>query len=294
MIRWGIVAHGGVGSSAEHRDGPQRAVEVGARILRGGGSALEAVVEAAAILENDGRFNAGVGSALRLDGRTQEMDAAVMTSDGRLGAVACVGGVPNPVRLARRVMETPHHLLAGEGARRLAERFGLTGPVRPTEQAVRRHAETLRRLRGDAGWKNFDLAAYWNFDRPADEALGCDTIGAVALDASGLLAAANSTGGASPMLAGRVGDSPLIGCGFFCGPAAAVITTGLGERIIEAQLARWVYDRITFGESVERAAALAVERFGAAAPIGVQAIARRGWASSHNRDMAWASELVTD
>lgn len=282
MIRRGILVHGGVGSPSAHEDGTRAAAEAGLQVLRRGGTALEAVVEAAVILENDGRFNAGRGSAVRIDGRSVEMDAAVMGSDGRVGAVACVSGVPNPVRLARRVLETPHRLIAGEGARALAALHGLAAPMAPSEDALRHHRALVRRLGGDG----FDWRASWNFETPYEQALACDTIGAVALDDGGTLAAANSTGGASPMLRGRVGDSPLVGCGFYCGPAAAVVVTGRGERLIDRMLARWVYDRITWGESVERAVDQAVRLYEPEVPVGVLAVARRGAAASHNRDMA--------
>lgn len=289
MIKSGILVHGGVGSPSDHNDGARKAAEKGMSVLRAGGGALDAVTEAAVILEDDGRFNAGSGSALRMDGKSMEMDASVMTSDARIGAVACVSGVPNPIRLARLVLNTPHTMLAGDGAAELAKIHGLTGPVSPTTRAVEQHRAFVGRLRSgklNEAWKDFDIQANWNFETPYADAQSCDTVGAVALAADGALATANSTGGASPMLRGRVGDSPIIGCGFFCGPAAAVVTTGWGEKIVEKQLARWVYDQIAQGDSVARAVEGAVARFDSSVPIGVLAIGRRGHHGHHNRDMA--------
>ena len=292
MLKRGILVHGGVGSPSEHADGARRAAERGMAVLRDGGSALEAVEEAAAVLEDDGRFNAGSGASLRMDGRTIERDAALMTSDRRLGAVACVSGVKNPIRLARRILDTPHHMLAGDGALEFARLHGLAEDAPPSADALAKHRAFVEKLRnGGLGreWTDFDVRANWNFAVPLDEILSCDTIGAVALDEGGTLAAANSTGGASPMLRGRVGDSPILGCGFYAGPAAAVVTTGWGEKIIDRELARRVYDEISHGETVERAVARGVALYEADVPIGVLAISRRGHHTAHNRDMAaWA------
>jgi L-asparaginase/beta-aspartyl-peptidase (threonine type) len=221
-----------------------------------------------------------------------EMDGALMTSEGRIGAVAAVRGVRNPIRVARQVMQTPHLLLMGTGASEFARRHGLAQPVEPTPEAIERHRQWIQRwgtgsnpeMRAD--WRDFPLARNWNFETPYEEVFGCDTIGAVALDQQGQLAVANSTGGAFPMLAGRVGDSPLPGCGFYCGPAAAVAATGWGERIIERMASREVYDAVRFGESPQRAAAQVVDAFPKEVPVGIIAISRRGVGVASNRDMA--------
>lgn len=286
MLKRGILVHGGVGSPSEHADGARRAAERGMAVLQAGGSALDAVVEAAVALEDDGRFNAGSGASVRMDGRTIERDASLMTSDRRLGAVACVRGVKNPIRLARKILDTPHHMLAGEGALEFARLHGLAVDAPPSEDALAKHRAFVEKLRNGGVWDGFDLRANWNFPRPLDEILACDTIGAVALDDRGELAAANSTGGASPMLCGRVGDSPILGCGFYAGPSAAIVTTGWGEKIIDRELARRVYDEIAHGETVDRAVARGVALYEADVPIGILAIARRGHHAAHNRDMA--------
>lgn len=295
MIRYGIVTHGGVGSPASMSDGCRAAAERGFAVLERGGHALDAVQEAAVALEDDGRFNAGRGSALRMDGRTIEMDAALMDSDGRLGGVACIERVRNPVRVARDVMDTPHVLLSGRGALEFARRRGHADFYAPSEDARERFEKVRRAFREGrfeefrAAWKTFDLKANWNFELGWDKVFGGDTIGAVAVDREGRLAVANSTGGSTPMMAGRVGDSPLIGCGFYAGPAAAVATTGVGEEIIRKTLARRVYDAVARGEEAERACRDGVALYPAEVPVGVIAIGRRGHAAAHNRDMASAS-----
>ena len=296
MIRSGIVAHGGVGSSSEWNDGCERAAKEGFSILSSGGTSLDAVQAAAIVLENDGRFNAGSGSILRLDGKTMEMDASIMDSEGKMGAVAALQAVRNPIRVAREVMNTPHILFAGEGANRFARQRGVAEPhPGANEEAVRRF-QKLRTLLGEkrhdelrASWKNFDLRSHWNFDVAYDEMFGHgDTIGAVAIDRNGVLAVANSTGGASPMLAGRGGDTPLPGCGFYAGSAAAVAATGIGEEIIRRMISIRVYDDIDRGNPVEKSCRDAIEGFPKEYSLGVVSISREGVGAEHNRDMAWA------
>lgn len=289
----GIVVHGGAGSPAQWSDGCIRAAEAGFRLLEKGEEALEAVLAAAVVLEDDERFNAGTGSTLRLDGATIEMDAAVMDSNGRLGAVAAIQRVKNPVLVARRVAETPHVLLAGQGATAFARHLGFPDYYYVSERARQRHQQTIRALKGQDAeglperWREFDLSRFWNFSTPLTEILGAeDTIGAVALDKYGVFAVANSTGGATPMLLGRVGDSPLIGCGLYAGQHAAVATTGIGEDIIRRLLAKTVYDWIASGTDVRDACQFGVSLFPQSMPVGVIAISRDGYAQASNRDMA--------
>ncbi len=298
MIASGIVVHGGVGSPPAWADGCRRAAARGRAVLDRGGSALDAVVEAAVDLEDDGRFNAGTGSQFRLDGRTIEMDAALMTSDARLGCVAAVRRVKNPILVAREVMKTPHVILAADGAIEFARRCGFGDWYRPSSVAQERFEKVRTAIQAGRtddfreAWRSFDMRKYWNFASRYEEVFACDTVGAVAVDRDGLLACANSTGGASPMLCGRVGDSPIIGCGFYAGPAAAVATTGIGEEIIRRMLARQVHDWIAQGEDVARACERGVAQYPEEIPIGVVAIARRGRASAANRDMAWAEDAA--
>jgi beta-aspartyl-peptidase (threonine type) len=296
MLNYGLIVHGGVGSPAAWKDGCEKAVALGLERLRGGAPALDAAVETATVLEDDGRYNAGSGSSLRLDGSTIEMDASVMDSRGGMGCVAAIRRVKNPVLVAREVMKSPHILLCGEGAVGFARACGFEDYYQPSPHA-REIYEEIRRALTDgrfeemrAAWRSFDLRRHWNFPVSYEKVFaGCDTIGVVSLDAAGTLAAACSTGGASPMLHGRVGDTPLVGCGFFAGPAAAVATTGIGEEIIRRMLARAVYDWISQGEEVGRACERAVASFPKEIPVGVIAISRRGSAAVANRDMASAS-----
>jgi L-asparaginase / beta-aspartyl-peptidase len=225
-----IAVHGGAGPLTPDdqpeaaRQGCLLAARAGYVLLRSGASALDAVVEAVAILEDDPLFNAGTGSVLNEEGEV-EMDASVMEGEHlRAGAVALVRTVKNPVRLARAVMErTPHLFLAGSGASALAREAGLQ------EQDPR--AFVVPRM-----------AARWERERlkrqpPLPPAPG--TVGAVALDARGHLAAATSTGGTSFKRRGRIGDTPLIGCGTYADDrAGAASATGHGESIIRVVLAR--------------------------------------------------------
>ncbi len=299
MLRFGIVTHGGVGTPSGWNDGCDRAGKKGFHLLEGGESSLDAVQAATLYLEDDGRYNAGSGSGLRLDGKTMEMDAALMDSAGRIGAVAAIQAIRNPVRVAREVMDTPHMLLAGEGATRFARRRGVADSHPGPGKRARERFEKVRDILGErrfdelrASWRKFDLREHWNFGETYDEIFGhADTVGAVALDREGNLAVANSTGGASPMLAGRVGDSPLPGCGFFAGPAAAVAATGLGEEIIRRMISIRVYDEIQRGSPVGRSCREAVEWFPKEYSLGVIAISRDGFGAANNRDMPWAKCL---
>jgi len=228
-----LIVHGGAGSHgpAEERAPRKRAimnaVKAGAAILRDGGSALDTVIASVMILEDDPLFNAGFGSTLNIDGAV-EMDASVMFATPaatKAGAVAAVARIKNPVRLARAVMDhTPHVMMTGGGAERLARDYGiklcdpddLIAP-RARERFLARiqHQRELLFARGAHG-----------------------TVGAAALDIHGQLAAATSTGGVPGKMAGRIGDSAIIGAGIFANALAAASATGHGEAIIMASLCR--------------------------------------------------------
>lgn len=207
---------------------------------------MDAVEIAVSFLEDDPRFNAGTGSVLRLDGSI-EMDAALVDSLHHYGAVACIREVKNPVRVARRVMETPHHLLVGEGAVRFArlEGFPLYNPE--TAEARKKLNQVKRNLK----------------DHPDAEILlrhaAVETVGAVARDQYGNLAAGTSTGGVPLMLPGRVGDSPLIGCGIFASRRCAVCLTGRGEEIMRLLMAKRIHDSVLSGVEPKTAAASALK-----------------------------------
>ncbi len=243
-----IIVHGGAGDFGELDDavpcieGCLKAARLGHAVLAKGGSALDAVIAAVVALEDDPTFNAGLGSALNLKGEV-ENDASVMRGeDGGAGAVACLQDVKNPVRLARRVMEqTPHVLLVAQGARDFAVEQGvpLLAPLAlVTEKAKQKWKKLLEQR----------------------TAKGHGTVGAVARDDQGHVAAATSTGGTMLKRPGRVGDTPLIGCGTYAADAlGACSCTGLGEAIIKATLARHAVDLLGSSEP-SAVAAQAVEQ----------------------------------
>jgi beta-aspartyl-peptidase (threonine type) len=246
-----IVVHGGAGAASDNQDGCNAAARLGQRILAEKKTGLDAVIAAVQAMEDDGRFNAGSGSALRLDGATVEMDAAVMEAGGRLGAVAALRDVKNPVLVAREVARTPHWLLAGEGALRFARQAGLAGGFVSSVHAHRKHHEMMKRLLAaeDKGGLA-EFSRHWNFPVGWNEAIeryGCGTVGAVARDGSGNFSVATSTGGCAPALLGRVGDTPIVGCGYYAGPAGAVAATGIGEHIVRVTLSRTVYQLMEAG-----------------------------------------------
>ena len=214
-MTWTIALHGGATNidpdeEENYRSGCLRALEAGRTILEGGGCAVDAVVAAIRVLEDDPTFNAGTGSAKREDGSV-EMDAALM--DGRtlgLGAVTVIKDVRNPIGVALALLGEETCMLAGDGALAFARERGLGNqsvpPLRVLPQRERLHSH--------------------------------DTVGCVALDQSGRLAAGTSTGGLDGALVGRVGDSPLPGCGFYADDEmGAVVLSGDGEMIARAMAA---------------------------------------------------------
>ena len=225
------------------------ALRAGYRLLAGGAPALDAVEATIRVLEASGLFNAGVGSKLQLDG-VRRMDASIMEGARlRAGAVASIQGVRHPITAARLVMnETAHVLLVGEPASRFARRFKLERQPPPTtaqRRASRVERESRNRLEPRAA-KTLELFAKLK----SGEVFGRETVGAVALDRRGHVAAGASTGGIALMLPGRVGDTPLIGCGVYADDGSgAVSMTGLGESIIRAGAAKEIADRLEAGAS---------------------------------------------
>jgi L-asparaginase/beta-aspartyl-peptidase (threonine type) len=286
-----VVVHGGAGASQGDVDGCHAAARSALDILQADGGSLEAVVRAVMTLENDGRFNAGTGSAVAPDGVTIEMDASVMDTRGRLGAVACVRDVKNPVLLARKVADTPHRLLAGEGAQRFAEILKLEPSVPITEAIRQRRIDSLnkalKKSSSDETARREAVLRYWNYPGPPVPIAtgGCDTVGAVARDAAGHFAVAASTGGVAPALFGRVGDTPLIGAGFFAGRDGAVAVTGTGEDIIPLLLAHTVYQWIAGGMPLQQALERGVELLPAGSDIGIIAVNRTESGHHSNRAM---------
>ena len=293
-----IVVHGGAGAPTSLNDGCEAAAASALARLRDGAEALDAAVEAVVVMENDGRFNAGSGAVLRLDGETLELDAGVMDSTGRLGAVAAVRNVRNPVLVARRVADTPHTLLAGEGATAFAKTVGLEAEIVPSGRARERHRRLVEHLAScgaEGGWSAGSLEEAWNLPAAYDGVFShggaadpCDTVGAVVQGPDGSFAVAGSTGGSVPMLLGRVGDTPLVGCGFFAGEHGAVACTGIGEEIARRVLAREVYESIRSGMTPQAACEAGVDLFPAEVSVGVIAVGMEGSGAASNREMARA------
>ncbi len=246
---WAIAIHGGAGGSITNLDADARkakmdglklALEAGRTVLAEGGSALEAVEAVVCVLEDDSKFNAGRGAVLTTDGHV-ELDASIM--DGKTlacGAVASVTNVRNPISLAKRVMtETKHVLLVGKGA----EAFAVSQNVPIVEPSyflsARPVSLSLPLVAGD----------------PNAEGLHYGTVGCVALDSHGNLAAGTSTGGTSKKLPGRVGDSPIIGAGTYASnDTCAVSGTGVGEEYMRHAVAYDIAAQIRYaGRSIERA-----------------------------------------
>jgi L-asparaginase / beta-aspartyl-peptidase len=233
-----IIVHGGAGSIKDDSlparlEGCKAAVLAGWKVIEQGGSALDAAEIAVTALEDNPLFNAGTGSTLNSLGKI-EMDAAIMEGSLlRAGAVAAVSGIKNPIRLARRVMEDGRHvMLAGPGALMFARQIGFPECA---PEALIIDGEKKR-------WENAH-----------------GTVGCVALDVDGKLAAATSTGGVFNKLPGRVGDSPLIGCGTYANQYGAVSCTGLGEAIMRVVMARDATQLLQDGIEPVEAAHMAVE-----------------------------------
>ncbi len=291
-----VVTHGGVGSGPGLADGPRAAADTALLVLRRGGSALDAALAGTVWLENDPRSNAGTGANIRLDGATVQMDASVMTDEGRFAAVGAVERVRNPVLVARAVMDsTPHLFLVGEGATRFAHRIGFADVVPLSPDAEARYRARMKRQRelfGRSDTTIFDWRRYWNFPGPMPADVlewgrHGDTVGSVSRSADGHFAATLSTGGTSVTLCGRVGDVPVYGCGLYAGPAGAVACTGEGEQIVKRFLARSVYERMAAGVPARTAVEQAAAMFPARWDVGLIAVDREGWGVAANRPMAY-------
>jgi beta-aspartyl-peptidase (threonine type) len=298
--RAAAVAHGGAGSDPAHSDGCRSAVDVALASLRATNDPLAAAVAGVVVLEDDVRFNAGTGSVVRLDGSIQ-MDASVMTSDGGFGAIAGIERVKNPVLVARAVRETPHLLLAGDGATRFARTLGHAEHDPSTPARVAAMEELKARLGGadptlPAFWRGDDWRQRWNYalspaqlgiDR-ARQLRGSDTVGLVVRTADGRFAAALSTGGTAVMLRGRVGDVPLLGAGLFAGPHGAAAATGTGERITEVLLARTAFGWIEAGDDAATVATRGVDLIKHRGDVGLIVVTQTTLAAAAGGPMAWA------
>lgn len=261
-----MIVHGGAGDipPAYHevaRQGCHEATLVGWHVLQTGGSALDAVEAAVRTLEDNPAYNAGTGACLSVEGHI-ELDAGIM--DGRslnVGAVAGIELIKNPISLARAVLASPHVMLVGQGAEYFATEHGI-------EQCK---FEDLLTERQYQRWKTYLNAHGLNpEDEPsfirrqvavlaAREEEKHGTVGAVAVDSTGAVAAATSTGGMQNKYPGRVGDSPLVGCGFYADELAAVSCTGYGEDFVRLMIAKRAADFVAQGLSASAAAKAAID-----------------------------------
>lgn len=254
--KWSIAIHGGAGSmkpetmdaatAAEHEAALAAALDAGLGVLEAGGTALDAVTAAVAALEDDPHFNAGRGAVFTYHG-TNELDAAIMEGTHRkAGAVSGVTHTKNPVRLARTVMEAgPHVFLSGLGAEEFARDHGVE-QVDPDWFATPERWRQLEEMKArKLGWFDADLKY--------------GTVGAVAVDGEGHVAAATSTGGLTGKRWGRIGDSPVIGAGTYADDRACAIScTGSGEHFLRVVTAHEIAARVRLGGETAQAAADAV------------------------------------
>jgi len=286
-----LVVHGGAWAIPDdvveaHLNGVTEALAEGWRVLERGGKALDAVQAAIVAMEEDETFDAGRGSFLTRDGRVQ-LDALMM--DGatmRAGGVGCVERIRNPIQAARLVLDdSPHVYFVGEGAERFAQEHGMA-LCRNEELVIEREVQRLRGAQEKEAAGHPDLTF-------AGPQTSHDTVGAVALDANGNVAAGTSTGGTLNKAPGRVGDSSLIGCGCYADNlSAAASCTGWGEPIMKLVLAKWAADRVRSGGAPDAVASEAVEYLkrrleGHGGIILLDARGRFGIAHNTPR-MAWA------
>ena len=311
-----MIVHGGAWNIPddeveEHQRGCRAALDAGWAVLAQGGPALDAVEAAVRVLEDAPIFDAGVGSVLNRDGIV-ELDAALMDGETlRSGAVAALQRVRNPITLARRVLESEAVLLVGPGAERFAESVNI--PLcEPSELIVERELRRWQELLGQEDFRTqdafggqgeretgrqgymSDCDAHPSTHSPLHPLTSpSDTVGAVALDRHGNLAAGTSTGGTANKRPGRVGDSPLIGCGLYAdNQAGGCSTTGWGESIIKVLLAKTATDFIRQGCAPMDAARAAIDVLaqrvgGLGGCILLDGQGRVGWAFNTPR-MAYA------
>ena len=255
-----VLTHGGAGSDPAYADGTAIAGQMGMMGLQTGEPIVDAACTAVASLEDDSRFNAGIGSHRRSDGSVQ-MDASCMDSSGRFGAVAALEGFRNPIQVASIVSQSEYRVLAGKGAAEFA-----------TNQDCK--TVSLNEIRNTG--KDFSTT---------------DTVGCVIRDGD-QFAAALSTGGINEAIPGRVGDVPLIGCGLFAGPQGAVAATGDGEAIATRVTAFRAYQLIEQGMDPKAIVPKVINWFKKPTPFGLIVVSKMGFAGGANEPMAWtASEL---
>ena len=264
-MRPALVVHGGCGTPPPGEEGGrqaacERAADAGWAVLQAGRSALDAVETAVRALEDEPLLNAGAGAYLQADG-VSRLDASIMADDRRAGAVAQVPLLPHPVSLARYLLEQDAHvMLAGPEALTLAARLGHEVGVVATPARIAYWQEHL-----DEACRRLDypaMAAAWKEGNPR---LG--TVGCVANDGRGRLAAATSTGGTGQCYPGRVGDTPIIGAGTYCTPRVGVSMTGVGERILVRLAAKRLADLVDADVPLAEAARRVLDEVGPGAGL---------------------------
>lgn len=302
-----VFALGGLDSLPLHSGAALRAVDEATLVLVAGSDALDAAVTGVAQMEADPRLNAGVGSRLRLDADEPEMDAAVMASDGRFGAVCTLARIEHPVEVAHRIVTTPHLVLCGEGALAFGLRTGATGRSMLTEtRRVERDALRQLILRDEGHpWNPWlrqastepgaDDASGEGGSAPArapsaepEEAPPSDTVGVVVRAADGTFAVAASSGGPALALRGRVGDVPIQGAALYAGPKGAVVLSSSGEERMRDQLARRVYEKVATGFPASLATKWAVDVVGDHGGLAIAVVTSRDDHFRTTRDIAWA------
>lgn len=273
-----IIVHGGCDENSvppdmkqRRRAGVKRACEEGHQVLQTTGSAVEAVEAAVRILEDDPIFDAGTGSFLNLIGDI-EMDAMLATSDGRAGGVAAIEKVRHPISVARQVMEqTPHILLVGRGATMFARALDIPEYDTNSAEAQKHYLKQLETL-------SPSLSEILPRYRKIREGLkSTSTVGAVAVDDSGMVVAGTSTGGIPQKLPGRVGDSAILGAGTFASPAGGASATGVGEAIIRLNVTRALLDDVAKCKRAQQACEAVVQQLTQLnSPCGVIMLDKRG------------------
>lgn len=305
-----VIAHGGTASKPDMKDGTDAAVAAGMKALKRDGP-MAAVVAACVVLEDDERYNAGTGSNYRFDGRTIEMDAALMDSRKKYGAVSSVQRVRNPVRVAKCLLAMPNNILTGEGATRFARRMGFEEHDPATPQAREKWRELVKNIRNgddspsDNEWDYETLRRAWNYERPFEEVFGgerwkprkgettrtgfaTDTVGAVATDGR-TFASATSTGGTIVTLKGRVGDTPNIGAGIFAGECGCAALTGNGDHILRDRAATMVHGWLAEGFSAQAVVRRLTSSYQDDTDMWACVIGLEDHAGGGNREIAWTA-----
>jgi len=259
-MEYGVIVHGGAWNIPDkavnaHLNGVKIACQAAYRLLKEGGTAINAAEKCIELMEDDPTFDAGKGSFVNKKGEV-EMDAIIATDDHKLGSVCAVQKVKNPIKLARLVMEkTKHVMLAGEGAYLFAKDMNLE-LCSPEELLVGRELERYYEIKG---LKNYESKESFRSDsidnsETDQKSNGMGTVGCVCLDKDGRIVIAVSTGGTPYKMSGRVGDSPLWGAGGYVESIGGVAATGFGEDLIRILATRQTVDYIRQGASVQVAA----------------------------------------